>query len=259
MDSMTYEPSPTSDTPDKSLDQQYQAGLADIWDELINWNGRAEGEKSFFKELLKGHGVQRVLDAACGTGYHTIDLDSAGFDVTASDNCPKMLRKARINAAASGCSSTFLCADWRELENLFKEPFDAVLCLGSSIPHLHKKEDRIKALAQFYKTLKPGGILVVDHRNFDALLAGNFAAKGKFYYCSKTIRVSAKIASNGMAEFTYSKGSDHTLQVYPLRTDELRDELQKTGFHSIRSFGDFEEGEITLESDFVIHVATKSD
>lgn len=256
MDSMNYESGSTSN-PDKSLDQQYQAGLADIWDELINWNGRAEGEKGFFKNLLKTQGAQRVLDAACGTGYHTIDLSEAGFDVTASDNCPKMLRKARINAAASGCSCTFVCADWRELEDLFGEPFDAILCLGSSLPHLHDKDDRIKALNQFHRILKPGGILVVDHRNFDALLAGNFAGKGKFYYCSKTIHVSARIAPNGMAEFTYSKHSNHTLQVYPLRTNELRMELERTGFRSIRSFGDFVEGEITLESDFVIHVATK--
>lgn len=241
----------------RNLEQQYQDGLADIWDELINWNGRARGEKTFFQDLLNASDAQRVLDAACGTGYHTIGLDKAGFDVVASDNCPKMLQKAQSNAADSGCGSVFLHADWRELEGLFEKTFDAVICLGSSLPHLHMKEDRIRALEQFYKILKPGGILVVDHRNFDALLAGNFEGKGKFYYCSKTIQVSAKITKDGMAEFMYSKNGSHTLQVYPLRVDEIRNELERTGFSSIRSFGDFKENDLSLESDFFIHAALK--
>jgi len=49
--------------------------------------------------------------------------------------------------------------------------FDAVLCLGNSLPHLLTPEDLAAALADFVACLRPGGLVLAQNRNFDALVA----------------------------------------------------------------------------------------
>ena len=51
------------------------------------------------------------------------------------------------------------------------DPFDAVLCLGNSLPHALDAGDLGDALADFAAVLHPGGLLLVQNRNFDAVLA----------------------------------------------------------------------------------------
>ena len=51
------------------------------WDELIDWQSRAESEGDFFIEALKEHNAREVLDVATGTGFHSVRLIEAGFEV----------------------------------------------------------------------------------------------------------------------------------------------------------------------------------
>jgi hypothetical protein len=50
-------------------------------------------------------------------------------------------------------------------------PFDAVLCLGNSLPHVLSAEGLGEALADFAAVLRPRGLLLIQNRNFDAVLA----------------------------------------------------------------------------------------
>ena len=50
------------------------------------------------KDYKKKHQKSKVLDAATGTGYHSVKLLKAGFDVTSVDGSPVMLSKAFENA-----------------------------------------------------------------------------------------------------------------------------------------------------------------
>ena len=64
--------------------------------------------------------------------------------------------------------------------------FDAVLCLGNSFAHLPDFEGDLQhqrqALRNFKALLKPGGILVIDHRNYDEILtSGQVPAKNIYY------------------------------------------------------------------------------
>ena len=52
------------------------------------------------------------------------------------------------------------------------EPFDAVLCLGNSLPHAVGPGALEAALIDFANCLKPGGLLLLQNRNFDAVTAG---------------------------------------------------------------------------------------
>jgi len=67
--------------------------------------------------------------------------------------------------------------------------FDAVMCLGNSFAHLPDFEGDLlnqrRALRNFKELLKPGGILVIDHRNYDEILtSGHVPAKNVYYNVS---------------------------------------------------------------------------
>lgn len=67
--------------------------------------------------------------------------------------------------------------------------FDAVLCLGNSFAHLPDFDGELlnqrRALRNFKALLKPGGILVIDHRNYDEILtSGQVPAKNVYYNVS---------------------------------------------------------------------------
>ena len=69
-----------------------------------------------------------------------------------------MVEQARLNAQEAGVQVRFEIAGFGELAHTFgAASFDALLCLGNSLPHLLSRNDLDKTLADFAATLKPGG------------------------------------------------------------------------------------------------------
>src|SRR5699024_1994603 len=73
---------------------EYVHNFVERWDEYIDWDGRAASEGNFFIDLLKKYGCRSVIDAATGTGFHSVQLLKAGFEVASIDGSPQMLAKA---------------------------------------------------------------------------------------------------------------------------------------------------------------------
>lgn len=147
----------------------YDALAAD-YDRFVNWEGRLAYEMPFFDRLFAGQGVQRVLDAACGTGHHAIALARRGYQVTGADLSAAMIERARQNASREGVEVAFIVAGLGELVGL-SQCFDAILCLGNSLPHLLTVSAVAAALDDFAAVLRPGGWLVLQNRNFDRVWA----------------------------------------------------------------------------------------
>src|SRR5690606_39942436 len=78
-------------------------------------------------------------------------------------------------------------ADWRWLNRDIHGKYDAIICLGNSFTHLHEERDRRRALAEFYAALKHDGILILDQRNYDAILDHGFSSKHKYYYAGEEV------------------------------------------------------------------------
>ena len=80
--------------------------------------------------------------------------------------------------------------DLRDVEGVPKDKFDAVLCFGNSFAHLPDFEGDLTphrmAIKQFKSMIKPGGIFLIDHRNYDAILETGYVPHGKnvFYAVS---------------------------------------------------------------------------
>lgn len=149
--------------------------LARDYDRFNNWANRLTAELPFIEsEILKvsPDGQAAVLDTACGTGMHAIALARLGFSCSAADLSPKMMRQARKNAKAAQQEVDFRTAGFGELAAAFSSrTFDALLCLGNSLPHVLTSQHLTNTLADFAACLRPKGLLLIQSRNFDAVLA----------------------------------------------------------------------------------------
>lgn len=131
-------------------------GAGEIW----NWEGPA-GRRRWARrvDMLTGHlsdGMQ-VLELGCGIGYFTRELVKTGASITAIDISPELLDVARREVDAPN-------AEFR-IENAYDtsfpaESFDSVV--GSSVLHHLDPE---KALAEMFRVLMPGGVIVFTEPN----------------------------------------------------------------------------------------------
>jgi SAM-dependent methyltransferase len=238
---------------------EYIQSFVEKWDELIDWEARAESEGRFFIELLKGRGKTKVLDVATGTGFHSVQLLEAGIEVTSVDGNAAMLAKAFANATDRHLILKTIHADWRWLNREVHGKFDAIICLGNSFTHLFDEQDRRRALAEFYAALKHDGILILDQRNYDSILDHGFNSKHKYYYCGDDVVAEPEHVDEGLARFRYTfpDGSSYQLNMFPLRKNYTRKLLREAGFASVKTFGDFQETYQEADPDFFVHVAEK--
>jgi glycine/sarcosine/dimethylglycine N-methyltransferase len=239
---------------------EFVMGFAEKWDELIDWDARAKSEGRFFIDVLRARGIESVLDVATGTGFHSVRLTEAGFDVISVDGSAAMLAKAFENGQKRGLILKTVQADWRELNRGIHGKYDAIICLGNSFTHLHDEQDRRKALAEFYAALRHDGILILDQRNYDDMLDHGFTSKHKYYYCGDQVTAEPEYIDDGLARFKYMfpDGRDYTLNMFPLRKNYVRRLMREAGFECVRTYGDFQESYHENEPDFFIHVAEKS-
>ena len=260
LDEQAYGENPLENRDTDLYRGEYIMSFVEKWDELIDWRARAEGEGQFFIDVLRARGKETVLDVACGTGFHSVRLQEAGFNVTSADGSAAMVAKAFQNAQARGLILKTVQADWRWLNRDIQGKYDAIICLGNSFTHLHTEADRRRALAEFYAALKHDGILILDQRNYDSILDHGFSTKHKFYYAGDKVTAEPEHIDEGLARFKYSfpDGSEYTLNMCPIRKNYVRRLLSEAGFQRVRTYGDFQETYADSEPDFFIHVAEKS-
>jgi glycine/sarcosine N-methyltransferase len=239
---------------------EYVHSFVEKWDALIDWDGRAKAEGDFFIRTLKAHGATKVLDVATGTGFHSVQLLKAGFQVTSVDGSPVMLGKAFDNARRHGQILRTIHADWRWLNRDVHDLYDAVICLGNSFTHLFDENDRRKALAEFYATLRHDGILILDQRNYDAILDHQVQPSHEYYYCGEDVQAAPEHVDESLARFRYrfADGAEFHLNMFPLRKQYVQRLMKEVGFQRVTTYGDFKETyHEGGEPDFFIHVAEK--
>lgn len=255
-----YGPNPLSVRKTDQYRAEYVKTFVEKWDELIDWDARAESEGKFFIDILKSRNKKQILDVATGTGFHSVQLIKAGFDVTSADGNAAMLAKAFENARNRKIILRTVQADWRWLNRDVHNKFDAIICLGNSFTHLFKDSDRRRALAEFYAALKHDGILIIDQRNYDNILDEGFSTKHTYYYCGEKILAEPEHVDDGLARFRYKfpDGAEYKLNMFPLRKNYTRNLITEAGFQSVRTYGDFQETFQESAPDFYIHVAEKA-
>jgi glycine/sarcosine N-methyltransferase len=225
------------------------------YDRFVNWPRRLSFELPFIEEQIGRYGnlpYGRVLDAACGTGQHAIALAQRGYQAAGADLSPAMIERARRNAAEAGVAAPFAVAGFGQLKRTFGQySFTALLCLGNSLPHLLSPAALADALADFAACLAPGGLLILQNRNFDLVMANRTRwmepqshREGdaewlflRFYDFDPDGLITFNILTlkrQGDAPWTQQV---HTTRLRPLRYAELRAALTAAGFTDLEAYG----------------------
>jgi SAM-dependent methyltransferase len=255
-----YGKNPLADRETDLYRGEYVRSFVKRWDDLIDWNARASSEGQFFIDVLRARNKRTVLDVACGTGFHSVRLTEAGFDVTSADGSASMLSQAFENGLSRGLILKTVQADWRWLNRNIQGKYDAIICLGNSFTHLFEEPDRRRALAEFYAALKHNGVLILDQRNYDAIIDNGFTTKHKYYYCGEKVVAAPEHVDDGLVRMKYEfpDDSSFTLNMFPLSKNYMRKLLLEAGFQRVRTYGDFQETYHESEPDFFVHIAEKS-
>lgn len=144
--------------------------IADDYDAVTGAAGRTDAARAMLAELRRRHPFDRVLDVACGNGMHAMMLAAMGASVTGADISEAMLDHARGRARDAGLDIRWVHGPMQDLAGQVEGPFDAILCLGNSLPHLLDSHQLTRALAGFAKLLAPGGVVVLQLLNYARVL-----------------------------------------------------------------------------------------
>jgi ubiquinone/menaquinone biosynthesis C-methylase UbiE len=107
----------------------------------------------------------RVLDVACGTGEHLIELSKLGYRGVGVDRSFAKLLRARETAAIQRVSLSLVCGDLRQLP--IRSEFDLVVYLYA--PSMLKTAEELRvALQRLRRVLTKSGRLVFNVINADA-------------------------------------------------------------------------------------------
>ncbi len=133
-----------------------------------------EKEEAFLISIFSKYKVKKALDCACGTGPHLYLLLRLGVEVCGSDYSDAMLKACEENLSQEGIDVITKKADFRYLEEVWIEKFDAVLCMTQSIAHLHTHEDLVTAFVSMRERLNDGGILIMTQGTTHLTLQDRF-------------------------------------------------------------------------------------
>jgi glycine/sarcosine N-methyltransferase len=200
--------------------------------------------------LVDTYGIRTAVDAGAGTGFHSLLLSELGVKVTAVDLSSAMLAALRKNAQSQGVAVETVEASFEDIPRRLGRKFDAVFCMGNSLPHILTDGELAATLKAFRALLEPEGILFLQLLNYKRILAArdriqNVREEGekifvRFYdYEGKLLRF------NILSMTRTPSGFETHLESVPLRPwtgDDLRPLLEGAGFLSAKFFGGVDMG-----------------
>jgi SAM-dependent methyltransferase len=169
---------PAPIAPPTALDGSAQRRRArPWWEELFNddfirsmaklSDAQIAREADFIEESL---GVQKgamLLDLACGTGRHAVELSRRGYNVVGFDLSLPMLARAADEAQERSTKLNFLQGDMREMT--FEDTFDGIFCWNTSFGFFDEEKNS-QVLARVHRALKKGGQFLLDVANRDYIV-----------------------------------------------------------------------------------------
>jgi len=129
-----------------------------------------------------GPGRRRILDCSAGIGTQALGLAMRGHEVHAADISAASVDRLRHEAAARGLAVTAAIADMRALPDRIAGDFDVVLSCDNALAHMLAPGDLARAAAAMAAKTRPGGLVLVSVRDYDAILAERpaFVAPGLY-------------------------------------------------------------------------------
>src|SRR3989338_9548837 len=112
----------------------------------------------------------RIFDAMMARGRHVLHFARKGYSVCGNDRNKHMVKLVRESLRNEGLKAKLLSNDVTSLEGIRDNCFDSVICMYSSLGCIPGSSNRRKAMQEFVRILKPGGVVVVHaHSPLDPL------------------------------------------------------------------------------------------
>jgi SAM-dependent methyltransferase len=124
-------------------------------------------EVDFIEESLSIERGGAVLDLACGTGRHAVELGARGYEVVGFDLSLAMLARAGDDAQERAVKLNIVQGDMRDMT--FEEQFDGVFCWNTSFGYF-EEEKNAQVIDRVHRALKAGGLFLLDVINRDFLI-----------------------------------------------------------------------------------------
>jgi len=121
-------------------------------------------EADFIEQSLRLKKGARILDLACGSGVHAVELASRGYQVVGVDYSGAMLNIAQAHCKQRGQVVSFVQGDMRQLN--LESVFDGIYCWHTSFGYFDDKSNAA-VLERIARALRPGGMFALDTQNRD--------------------------------------------------------------------------------------------
>jgi 2-polyprenyl-3-methyl-5-hydroxy-6-metoxy-1,4-benzoquinol methylase len=149
--------------------------LALAYDNSIDWAARLSREMPFILKSIGATSNRRVLDMACGSGRHSVELAELGYTVDAFDTSSMMVDAAEELAQTRGVTISIAVDNMLRISETYQDPYDLILCLGNSLALLPSFQDIAKVIGMVSSLLSPTGVFVCQTLNFDEIAASGFS------------------------------------------------------------------------------------
>lgn len=162
-----------TDAPVFEFDALFDEDYLYFYEEIFTAERNATDVDTVWK-LLSLQAGQSVLELGCGHGRIANALAEKGARVIGLDRAGPFLEKAREDAVTLGVDVNYVLADMREIT--WDQAFDAVFLWFTTFGYFSETENEL-VLERAVRTLKPGGRLLIEQINRNALLRNGFPSR----------------------------------------------------------------------------------
>lgn len=224
----------------------------------ILYQNRDEKEAETFLSTLQKFFKKedQILDVACGSGRHTIYLNSLGYNTSGID-----LSEESIRSAKQKSDNKIPFEVWDMRKSYKKEHFEVVLNLFTSFGYFDSEKEDVEAIQAISSNLKNEGILIIDFLNSEKVIT-NLVESEQKTLSGITFNINRKIEEGFILkniQFT-DKGKDFefTEKVKALNLSDFTKLLNFAQLKTTNIFGDYKLNKYNpTDSDRLIIVAKK--
>lgn len=235
----------------KSLFQDFYSRFSLIYSDIFPLKG---AKKEFIESFIQDK--EELLDIGCATGDVLALIKEHNKNALGIDINSKMISIAK----QKGLEAVEL--DMRFID-MFDEQFDGIINIGNTLVHLKSTEDIQQFFHNTYACLKPQGECLIQILNYDFIYKHKITQLPKLTSKDRSSSLERSLILKENVKFqTLLNINNHkytsTVNLIPLKPQELFDFAIKAGLEIKECYGDFNKSEFDDLSENLIVILKKS-